>query len=106
MACGGLSSTTTGLENVGRPILAAAAFQAARRTRPRMLPALGDQPRLDWILLDVRPNAFELGLGPDQVIVAFVLPEGLAMAAEHFIGAIGGEPLQGRQPSAQPPPWV
>ena len=43
--------------------------------------------------------AFELGLRSDQVIIAFVLPKGLAMAPEQFIGPIGREPFQRCQPS-------
>jgi hypothetical protein len=54
---------------------------------------------LNWVLLDVRPNAVELGLGSNHVIVAFVLPKGLATAAEQAIGAVGCQPFQGSQPS-------
>jgi hypothetical protein len=52
--------------------LAAAAFQAARRQR------------VHRILVDVTPNPIELGLGSYQVIVAFLLPKGLAMGAEQL----------------------
>ena len=63
-----------------------------------MLVGLAYQASVDWILFDVRTNAVELGCGSYQVIIAFVLPKSLAMAAQQLIGAIRRKPFQRRQP--------
>ena len=60
-----------------------------------MLVGLAYQASVDWILFDVRTNAVELGCGSHQVIVAFVLPKSLAMAAQQLIGAYAVNPFNG-----------
>jgi len=64
-----------------------------------MLVGFAYQARVDRILFDVRTNAVELGCGSYQVIVAFVLPKCLAVAAQQLIRAIRRKPFQRRQPS-------
>jgi hypothetical protein len=71
---------------------------AANRGRSRLL---GGLPR--WTA-DARrlltPSPAERILsGSYKVIVALVLPKGLAVVAEQFIGAMGRKPFQRRQPS-------
>jgi hypothetical protein len=61
--------------------------------------SFGHKGRTHGILFDVSPNAVELFGGSYQMIVAFVLPKGLALPAEQLVGKVSGEPLQRSQPS-------
>jgi hypothetical protein len=63
--CLGQVTRITLLQHVGRPILAAAAFQAACCARPWIFLGINDQVSL---------NAVELCQGSYQMIVALVLP--------------------------------
>src|SRR5579863_2398469 len=68
-------------------------------TRPAKLLSSGHQPSRYRVLLDVSPDPFHFGLGSNQMVVAFFLPEGVSSLAEDAVGLISREPLQGRQPS-------
>ena len=73
---------------MGRPILAAAAFKAACRARPRILQRFHYQTCGDRILFDVKPNPIELSRASNQVVVALVLPKRLPTAAQFARNAV------------------
>ena len=77
-------------------------FQAASGragTRPGKLLRSGHQPGQYGVLLDVSPDPLHFSRGSNQMVVALILPEGVSSPAQHAVGLIGREPLQGRQPS-------
>jgi hypothetical protein len=69
--------------------------------RPRVVLRRLDQPRLDRVLLDVRSKPIELLAIPHPMIVALLLPEGLAGQAQDLIGPLGGNSLERSQQLGQ-----
>jgi len=66
-------------------------------TRPRELPWSGSQASLHRILLDVCADSVELGVGSDQMIVAFILPKG-SVSTHKKIGLVRGKSFERTQP--------
>ena len=64
------------------------------RARPSEVASLGHQARSHWIVFDVGRNAFEFPRIAHDVVIALILPEGLACQAEQPIGRKGGEAFQ------------
>ncbi len=89
------------LQIVGQPILAAAAFQAASCARPPILLSRLHQPGLHRINFNVSPNPLKLRIGPDQMIVTLILPEGSSLPAQNLVSATPGESLYWPQPSSR-----
>jgi len=66
-------------------------------TRPQKFFSRSSQSRLYRILLNVRPNAFELITGPNQTIKTFLLPK-RSMSAQQSVGLMSCKPLERTQP--------
>lgn len=66
-------------------------------TGPRKPLGSGSQAGLHRILFDVGADAIKLGAGSDEMVVAFILPDG-SMSAQEEIGLVSGKSFEGRQP--------